>query len=58
MIDVCKLLPADARWKLIEASKTPVNGENNLARMSAIEKATEWVRFKYPSYFRVEKKPD
>lgn len=45
------LLPADARMILMAAAKTPVLPCDPLARVKAIEKATERVKAMYPHLF-------
>lgn len=50
---VSTLLPPAARYRLIEAAKTPAS-EDPLARVKAIEEATRHVRFTYSDYFRTQ----
>ena len=45
------LLPEDARKILMRAAKTPVPLCDPLARVKAIEKATERVKAMYPQLF-------
>ena len=46
-----RLLPYDAAKLLQQAAQTPVTRADPLARVKAIEKATERVKHAYPYYF-------
>lgn len=45
------LLPEDARLILVNAARTPVPDYDPLARIKAIEKATDRVKAMYPHLF-------
>lgn len=45
-------LPAPARIKLQRAAQTPTTADP-LARVKAIEKATQWAKQQYPQFFRI-----
>ena len=45
-------LPLEAQQILIRASMTPITPTDPLARVKAIEKATQRVRQLFPQYFR------
>lgn len=47
-----RLLPADAIARLQKAAETENTPADPMARTKAIEKATQWVRHKYPLYFK------
>lgn len=48
------VLPLEAQQILIRASMTPITPTDPLARVKAIEKATQRVKDLYPQYFRKE----
>lgn len=49
---VCEHLPYYARDQLVRASKTPLTNGDPLARVRAIEQASETVRNHYPHFFK------
>lgn len=51
---VSATLPAAAIKLLQEAAQTPIPGHDPLARVKAVEKATERVRREYPQFFQVK----
>ena len=46
------VLPLEAQQILVRASMTPITPTDPLARVKAIEKATQRVKDLYPQYFR------
>lgn len=48
------VLPHAAREALRRAAATPVSDADPLARMKAINRATEQIRRQYPQFFRSE----
>lgn len=50
------VLPPAARIKLQRAAQTPIPAADPLARVKAIEKATEWAKFNYPQFFQEHSK--
>lgn len=50
-LPVAKVLPPDAVRLLQQAAQTPITRADPLARVKAIDKATERVKRKYPQYF-------
>jgi len=48
---ISTILPEDARERLIEAAKT----ENPVRRVIEMDKASAWVRLKYPKFFKSNK---
>lgn len=47
-----KLLPLEAARLLQQAAQTPIPGHDPLARVKAIDKATERVKRQYPQFFK------
>lgn len=47
-----KLLPAEARLRLIKAAQTPNTDRDPNAREKAIDEAVAWSRLRYPDHFR------
>lgn len=45
-------LPLDAAKLLKQAAQTPIPGHDPLARVKAIDKATERVKRQYPQFFK------
>lgn len=46
------VLPRDAAKLLQQAAQTPIPGHDPLARVKAIDKATERVKRQYPQFFK------
>lgn len=51
---VAKVLPYEARQKLVRAAQTIVTEHNPMARIVAIESATAIIQLQYPQFFRKE----
>lgn len=51
---VSTVLPPAARVKLQRAAQTPIPADDPLARVKAIEKATQWIKQNYPQFFRIK----
>lgn len=49
-----KLLPESAARQLQEAALTPIPPGDRLARLKALEKATERVKAQHPQFFKQE----
>ena len=49
---VSQTLPPDAVRLLRQATETPITRADPLARVKAVEKATERVKRQHPSYFK------
>jgi len=49
---VSEHLPFDARALLVRAAKTPITNGDPLARVRAIEQASDSVRHHYPYFFK------
>lgn len=49
------LLPPYVARQLQNAAFTPIPENDPLARLKAIDSASEWVKQNYPSYFKKEK---
>lgn len=47
-----KLLPAEARQRLIKAAQTPNTDRDPNASEKAIDEAVAWARLRYPDHFR------
>lgn len=47
-----KLLPLEAARLLQQAAQTPTPGHDPLARVKAIDKATERVKRQFPQFFK------
>jgi hypothetical protein len=47
-------LPFDARTQLVRASQTPITNGDPLARVRAVNQASEQVQRQYPNYFTKE----
>ena len=47
-----KVLPPEAARLLQQAAQTPIPGHDPLARVKAIDKATERVKRQYPQFFK------
>lgn len=47
-----KVLPYDAARLLQRAAQTPIPAADPLARVKAIEKATQWAKREYPQFFK------
>lgn len=47
-----RLLPPDAIARLQRAAQTPITAQDPLARLKAIEFATQWAKLKYPHFFK------
>lgn len=47
-------LPPAARIKLQRAAQTPIPADDPLARVKAIEKATQWIKQEYPQFFHIK----
>jgi hypothetical protein len=47
-----KLLPLEAARLLQQAAQTPIPGHDPLARVKAIDKATERVKRQFPQFFK------
>lgn len=48
------VLPPAARIKLQRAAQTPIPADDPLARVKAIEKATQWIKQNYPQFFYIK----
>lgn len=46
------VLPSDAAKLLRQAAQTPIPGHDPLARVKAIDKATERVKRQFPQFFK------
>lgn len=53
---VSRHLPFDARTLLVRASQTPVPHGDPLARVRAVEAASEKIRYQFPRFFHSESK--
>jgi hypothetical protein len=53
-IQVSALLPSMLTRELIEAAKTPIDGDDGFARTKEIERVTQRIKLAYPQYFRGE----
>lgn len=51
---VIPILPLDAIKRLREAAETDIPPNNPEARIEAIDRATAWVKEKYPKFFKKE----
>lgn len=51
---VSEHLPFDARTQLVRASQTPITSGDLLARVRAVNEASDRVRYQYPSFFKKE----
>lgn len=51
---ISAVLPPAARIKLQRAAQTPIPADDPLARVKAIEKATQWIKQNYPQFFYIK----